>query len=209
MEIERDVVPDGLPYYDEIRLRLADAVSATLDRDWDLIALGCHEQAIAHRIAVYLERHFPSFHTDCEYNRRKHKSKDLCPETPGESTKMRPDIIVHRRDTSDNVLAVEMKANANRSKSNDLEKLKRLKSEEAYLYKGVAFVRIHNAVADIADGKLRATISWYDVLDRNIVERNDERQEFESTSHEEEVKLVWQQRGGRARGRKSRRPTKH
>ena len=32
---------------------------------------------------MYLERIFPLFHTDCEYNRRKHNAKELHPEMGG------------------------------------------------------------------------------------------------------------------------------
>ena len=62
------------------------------------------------------------------------------------------DIIVHVRNTSYNLLAVEMKANANTSKSRDLDKLRSLHSEAAYLYKGTAFVRVFNGTSDISEG---------------------------------------------------------
>ncbi len=69
----RTLAPSLMPNQEAIRSALIGSVRATLERDWDLIALGCHEQAIAHRIAVYLERRFKTFSTDCEYNRREGK----------------------------------------------------------------------------------------------------------------------------------------
>jgi hypothetical protein len=163
MPTNPDFYDDKLPKSDEIRKALRLAVEKTLDQDYDLIALGGHEQAIAHRIAVYLERSFPDFHTDCEYNRQKHKTKNRHPETPNSKKKMRPDIIVHRRNTSRNVLAVEMKAEANPESEDDLVKLASLKGEGTYLYKGAAFVTILNDIDMMAEGVLRATIAWYSV----------------------------------------------
>ena len=146
-----------------IRGALNDALEKLLVDDYDLIALGAHEQSIAHRVAVYLEPHFPSFHTDCEYNRRKHLSKRYRKEEGEVPSGMRPDIIVHRRnDAHENVLAVEMKANANSDNSGDMKKLKALQTPDVgYGYREVAFVRILNGLDDIDDGLLAATITWF------------------------------------------------
>ena len=123
MPVDRNLYDDGLPKYPTIRDGLKRAVLEVLDQDHDLIAWGGHEQAIAHRIAVYLERSFEGFHTDCEYNRNKHKTKNRHPESPSDDRKMRPDIIAHWRNTDKNVLAVEMKAKANPATTDDLDKL--------------------------------------------------------------------------------------
>jgi hypothetical protein len=148
---------------EEIRSALFSAVETLLKRDYDLVALGAHEQSISHRIAVYLETYFPKFHIDCEYNRQKHLSKTYCKEEGEEVATMRPDIIVHRRnDAHNNILALEMKANANADTGNDVIKLKALQTpEEGYCYRQVAFLRILNDLEDIKHGVLRATITWY------------------------------------------------
>ncbi|SRR6266568_925245 len=190
----RDFYDDRLPAYEDIRNALANAVQETLDKDYDLIALGGHEQAIAHRIAVYLEKYFPSFHTDCEYNRNKHKAKNRRPETPGDKRQMRPDIIVHRRNTPDNVLAVEMKANANPESASDLDKLKCLKGERTYLYKGTAFICIHNALGEITEGVLSASVDWYDVDKNGITKRESETANMTCDKHAAQVKTIVKQR---------------
>lgn len=194
MTADRDFYKDKLPKYDAIRAALKEAVLETLDKDYDLVALGGHEQAIAHRIAFYLEKWFPGFHTDCEYNRQKHKTKNRHPETPRSKKKMRPDIIVHRRNTSRNVLAVEMKAEANSATKDDLEKLKCLKAETTYLYKGTAFVCVHNALHEMEDGILTATIAWYIVKGDGIPEQVRYRVIAKCDKHLAEVKAIIAQR---------------
>lgn len=192
----RDIIDDGLPHYDTIRESLKNAVKQTLEKDYDLVALGGHEQAIAHRIAVYLEHLFPEFSTDCEYNRNKHKAKNRRPESPEDNRKMRPDIIVHRRNKPDNVLAIEMKANANPATIEDLEKLKCLKSENTYLYKGIAFVCVRNKVEEMADGVLGATIDWYSMSGDTLCREDKNHVSLKSDRHTEKVKKILDQRRG-------------
>lgn len=193
MAVSRDFYDDKLPKYHVIREALKKAVSEALDKDHDLIALGGHEQAIAHRIAIYLEKSFPDFQTDCEYNRNKHKAKNRQPETPG-SKNMRPDIIVHRRNTPDNVLAVEMKANANPATKDDKEKLQCLKAEETYLYKGTAFVCIENKIQQMESGVLTATIEWYDLRDGKFHHEVENKETLGCDKHIGQVKEIVAQR---------------
>ncbi len=182
------------PDYGVIRQALKNAVEEMLTKDWDLVALGCHEQSLAHRIAVYLEPGFPKYHTDCEYNRRKHFIKDYPAEKGRTKKKMRPDIIVHRRNSVENVLAVEMKANSNNSSSNDPQKLKALHSDAAYLYKGTAFVRIYNSLRDIRHGCLRADIHWYDVQENRLTERKQEKATIEVEKLKDQVLGIYNAR---------------
>jgi len=46
-----------------------------MSRDLTLLAIGAHEQAICHRLAVYLEYWFSTYEIDCEYNRMESKIK--------------------------------------------------------------------------------------------------------------------------------------
>lgn len=200
MHAKPDLYKDDLPDYGYIRRALADSVLQALDRDFDLIALGGHEQSVAHRIGVYLEAHFSGYAVDCEYNRQKHKTKARPAETDSAAPKkMRPDIIVHVRNSGQNVLAVEMKANANEDSTDDLAKLKTLRADKTYLYKGIAFVRIHNAITEMQDGCLRATICWYDVARDKIIEQDENRDELICSTHKEQVKDILRQRGAQLR----------
>ena len=53
----------------ELKSRVTDAVCLFLTEDRKLLEYEAHEQAISHRIAVYLEPSFKGYHIDCEYNR--------------------------------------------------------------------------------------------------------------------------------------------
>lgn len=171
------------PESNDIRLALEAAVQKTLDADYDLIALGGHEQAIAHRIAVYLEQRFPKYHIDCEYNRKKHLSKSYSVEAGKKRRRMRPDIVVHRRNTmTHNILAIEMKANANKGRSADGIKLKALQTpEEGYAYQEVAFVCVKNGAKELGSGVLEATIAWYDdehKISNTVTVKNEDRKDY-------------------------------
>ncbi|KJC36726.1 hypothetical protein UB31_35700 [Bradyrhizobium sp. LTSP849] len=58
-----------------------------LKRDLILLAIGAHEQAICHRLAVYLEP-FSDLNVDCEYNRQRVHPKSI------RDGKIKPDILM-------------------------------------------------------------------------------------------------------------------
>jgi len=67
------------------------------------------EWAIAHRLAVYIERHFTGWNIDCEYIKMgpEYKTKHN-----SDGDYKRPDIIIHKRgrvDTDSNLLVIEIK----------------------------------------------------------------------------------------------------
>ena len=173
MSIEQDTFPNtrnqpSFPSCELIRRSLEGAVREALTKDWDLVALGCHEQAISHRIAVYLEHRLPGFNIDCEYNRREYQRKSFTNDL-GEVRNMRPDIIAHQRLSPVNLLAVEIKAHSNPDSPNDSTKLKALACRSEYQYKVAAFVRILNATQDLCNGVLCAEILWYARDQRGVV----------------------------------------
>jgi hypothetical protein len=70
------------------------------------------EWATAHRLAVYLEKYYPDWNIDCEYNKMgpyfktKHNSQNQY---------KRPDIVIHQRGKlgkGDNLLVIEIKMEA-------------------------------------------------------------------------------------------------
>jgi len=91
----------------QIKKLLTDAVEAFLHFDKTLLANDTHEQAIAHRIANYIERGgIGKYTVDCEYNKRAEDAKRW------RGRIFRPDIIVHKRGSNnrgDNLLVVEIK----------------------------------------------------------------------------------------------------
>ena len=91
----------------ETKKLLTDAVDAFMHFDRELLETVTHEQAIAHRIAFYIEKIGAlSYAVDCEYNKRGADVKRW-----GNKI-IRPDIIVHKRGLNgrgDNLLVVEIK----------------------------------------------------------------------------------------------------
>src|ERR1022692_2487198 len=92
--------------YTKNQFRLA--LARLLHDDKPMILVGCHEQAICHRLAVYLEGCFPLYSIDCEYNRSMMTDKDFDSEEL--TGRMRPDTIIHERlSEENNLLALEAK----------------------------------------------------------------------------------------------------
>lgn len=57
--------------------KVIESVNQFLERDVGLLDLEAHEQAISHRIAVYLEYYIDEFHVDCEYNKNMENPKKI------------------------------------------------------------------------------------------------------------------------------------
>ena len=118
------------------------AVGSLLDRDTYLLMVDANERSISHRLAMYLEREFPDFNIDCEYNRdgiepKRLPALDLHPDSGDTDAKtVFPDIIVHRRGTNDdNLLVVEIKKTSNGDeREHDRRKLRGYKSILRYRY---------------------------------------------------------------------------
>jgi hypothetical protein len=109
------------------------------ERDVQLLTCNASEQAIAAKLAQYLQPHFPGYHVDVEYNRMgKVPKKVTWSERPDE---VYPDIIVHLRMTDKNVLAIELKKNSNsEKKEKDILKLGAYRRELGYLH--ALFIRL-------------------------------------------------------------------
>jgi hypothetical protein len=127
------------PFYDKDKIEriFIDCCHAVYQNDRFLIENNVREEAVSHRLAVYLERAFLGFDVDCEYNKAEDLPKKLLTEPDFSCNKMldesqqraarqswvrsnsskngnglRPDIIVHQRGrsaVSDNLLVAECK----------------------------------------------------------------------------------------------------
>jgi len=102
------------------------------------------ERAFAHRLAVYLEKYFPEYNVDCEYNKQgmSGDNKNLDNTSNGISA----DIIVHLRGTNDNNIAhIELKRSQDSRGPSavqaDIQRLSVMK-ESPKQYKGACFVMI-------------------------------------------------------------------
>lgn len=107
-----------------------DAVLAFLEVERDLLDVKVNERSLTHKLAEHLQSRFPDWNVDCEYNRLDEAVKVL-PMASNvltddiEGRTIYPDIIVHKRRHSDNLLVIEVKKSTNNS-LDDQEKLKGL-----------------------------------------------------------------------------------
>lgn len=94
---------------EELSNKVDMAIDMFFARDSKLFDTKASEWAIAHRIAVYLEKYVEGWNIDCEYNKvgvhgtTKHDA---------EGAYKRPDIIVHHRGMTEkehNLLVIEVK----------------------------------------------------------------------------------------------------
>jgi len=88
------------------------------------------ERTLTHRLAVYLEKQYPGWQVDCDYNRLGERTLRLphgtivsTDDTLGKS--IFPDIVVHQRAIPNNLLAVEVrKASNHQPIEHDQQKLR-------------------------------------------------------------------------------------
>jgi hypothetical protein len=115
----------------KIGLAILDAVTKLFEKDSQLLDLNASEESAAAKIAQYLQPHFPEMHIDVEYNRMGNAPKKVA--WSGKLEEVYPDIIVHKRETGTNVLAIELKKDSNReTKHKDILKLRAYRSELGY-----------------------------------------------------------------------------
>ena len=109
------------------------ALDALFQKDANLLAVNVAEQTIAARLARYLQEHFPEHDVDVEYNRMGDAPKTVAWSDKPEQ--VYPDIIVHRRRTETNILAIELKKTSNpEAKDKDLLKLAAYGRDLGYLH---------------------------------------------------------------------------
>lgn len=101
-------------------------------RETHLLDKDLGERALTHRLAVHLEKQFPGWDVDCDYNRlgerRLRLPKGTIVSTDDEIGKsVYPDIVVHRRAVPENLLAIEVrKASNHQPPEHDHHKLRAL-----------------------------------------------------------------------------------
>jgi hypothetical protein len=130
--------------------QLKGAVAKLYQRDDQLIDGRGHEQTITAHLARYLGEELPTWNIDCEYNRDGRDRRDVKRDQHGAA--MRPDIVVHRRRNTENLLAVELKPSWSASdRTEDFEKLEHLTGDR-FKYRLGAHVEL---------GRNEATFLWY------------------------------------------------
>jgi hypothetical protein len=99
------------------------ALEQLLLRDAGLLVRNVNERTITARLADHLRLRFPGWDVDPEYNRDGHEVKKANGDV------VVPDVIVHRRGTTDNLLVIEAKkSNTTEADEEVLKKLDAFRS---------------------------------------------------------------------------------
>jgi hypothetical protein len=120
--------------------RLFEAYEALLKHDQVLLVLDANERSITHKLAEHLQAKFLDWNVDCEYNRdgalpkRLVGTKETTSTDDTDGRTVFPDVIVHHRGTSDNLLVIEAKKSSTVGVGDDVKKLQAYKAEHGYQF---------------------------------------------------------------------------
>ena len=133
--------------WDQVHAALLRAKAAFLQADQDLLAVNANERSMTHKFAEYMQRDFPEWNVDCEYNRRGDARKQLqwifderVPPDDEDGQTVFPDIIVHRRRTAQNLLVIEAKKSRNGT-AQDQRKLNAFRDDPNFVYRYAVLLR--------------------------------------------------------------------
>lgn len=119
--------------------KLTRAYQRLVRDDIYLFTADVNERSITHKLAEYLQVEFFEYHVDCEYNRDGIDPKKLdfsvstTQSDDTEASTVYPDIIVHHRGTSNNIVVIEAKK-LNINLDLDRNKLRLYKDRLGYQY---------------------------------------------------------------------------
>ena len=151
----------------EVRIKIEAAIQKLIDHDRPLLEIDVNERTITHRLAIYIEELFPEWKVDCEYNRLFDQSKQIVVTkkilsmegngttsvTDEHAKTVYPDIIIHHRISTDNLVIIEVKKTTNRTPDNaDIGKLQAYKEQIGYVY--AVFLRLRTGVKDVGKERL-------------------------------------------------------
>lgn len=146
----------------EILNKVVNAINKLLKNDSLLLKIDANERSISHKFAEYLQSEFPGWNVDCEYNRDGFEVKELkfkSEEIKSDDTEgitVFPDIIVHIRNSKENLLIIEVKKSTNKGQTLDEKKLRAFTSEY-YNYKFGLFLKFYTGDEFGKECKL----NWY------------------------------------------------
>ncbi|PIQ84564.1 MAG: hypothetical protein COV75_01580 [Candidatus Omnitrophica bacterium CG11_big_fil_rev_8_21_14_0_20_63_9] len=120
----------------DIQDRIVRAVCDLYRHDGDLLNLQASERSITHKLAEHMQRQFPRWDVDCEYNRLGAQPKRIA------TTLVLPDIIVHRRSSPDNILVIEIKKPDGEDDAADMDRLHEFRNDPSYRYHYGLFLRL-------------------------------------------------------------------
>jgi hypothetical protein len=98
--------------------KVVAAVGEFYAQETHLLEKDLGERTLTHRLAVHVEKQFPGWQVDCDYNRLGERTLRLphgtivsTDDALGKS--VYPDIVVHQREIPNNLLAIEVRKTAN------------------------------------------------------------------------------------------------
>src|SRR5713101_7508844 len=128
-------------------------------RETFLFAKDLGERTLTHRLAVHLEKQFPGWEVDCDYNRLGERTLRL-PHGTIVSTddqlgkSVYPDIVVHQREVPNNLLAIEVRKAANHQPpEHDRQKLRALTDPDLWFAYWIG-VMVTLAKKDVASSEV-------------------------------------------------------
>ena len=126
----------------ELSEKVIRAIEKLFRDDAELLHRNTNERSITALLACHLRPLLLDWHVDCEFNRNDRNSRDI---KMADGNRVVPDIIIHRRDTGENLLAIEVKQGKTHKADSpgdrrDIEKLKRFRTGELQ-YKSCLFVK--------------------------------------------------------------------
>ncbi len=140
---------------DELMEKVQRALQTLAKFDRQLLDIDVNERSVSHKLAEHLQKEFPDWDVDCEYNRKMEHKKTLWVNYPSiseddiEAKTVFPDIIVHHRETEDNLLVIEMKKNRRGTNTErDVAKVKAFTGKE-YKYRFGLLLVIARDKADV------------------------------------------------------------
>lgn len=131
---------------------LTTAIKRVLAKDSCLLENSLHEGSIAFRLGLYLHEALDEseYIVDMEYNKNLIMGGLKRVPIDGELDEVRPDLIVHKRGTSSNMLAIEVKKSSNRTgQERDQKKIKGYLQQLGYQYGLTILFRTHDRLADL------------------------------------------------------------
>ena len=138
----------------DVDARIERACSRFLENERDLLDIDINERALTFRLATYIQVEFPDWQADCEYNRDDDMPKRLSfgqARVSVGSTEARtvyPDIIVHKRRTTENLIVIEAKKSTTSHTGEDMEKLEAYVSQYGYLHAYAIEIPVGKDVTD-------------------------------------------------------------
>ncbi len=123
----------------ELNIDINKLLNEFVIEERELLEVDASEPAISNRLGRKFELFSQGWNVDCEYNRDQGAIKTLkyalSENGDIEERNVMPDVIIHRRNTNDNLLAIEVKKVSNReNRFKDEAKLKAFREQLGYKY---------------------------------------------------------------------------